>query len=88
MAHPYKQFNGSHFYYGIYYTCQAMFQLGGKYWEEWYPPLEALILANQRPEGYWPVERGSGQAGGPVYSTAMSVLALSVKYRYLPIYQR
>ena len=31
LRHSYRSFNGSHFYYCIYYTCQAMFQLGGKY---------------------------------------------------------
>ena len=88
LKHPYRSFNGSHFYYGIYYTSQAMFQLGGDYFRQWFIPLEKLILTHQKPDGSWPAEHGSGQGGGPVYATAMSVLALSVKYRYLPIYQR
>jgi hypothetical protein len=88
LRHPFTRFNGSHFYYGIYYTCQAMFQLGGKYWQQWFGPLEKLILANQNGDGSWPAEAGSAQGAGEIYATAMTVLALSVKYRYLPIYQR
>ncbi len=88
LKNPYRHFNGSHFYYGIYYSSQAMFQLGGRFWKQWFVPLERLVLANQKADGSWPSEHGSGQAAGPVYSTAMSVLALSIKYRYLPIYQR
>jgi len=88
LRRPLKRFNGSHFYYAIYYTAQAMFQLGGKYWERSFPPLERLILENQKNDGSWPAEAGSAQGAGPAYSTAMAVLALSVKYRYLPIYQR
>jgi len=63
-----------------------MFQMGGKYWEHFRPRLEALLLSIQRSDGSWPP---NGRVGaGPVYSTAMAVMGLSVKYHYLPIYQR
>ena len=84
MKNPPKWPDG-HFYYAVYYCSQGMFQMGGKYWEYYRPRLEALLLSLQRADGSWPV--GNARAG-PVYPTAMSVMALSVKYHYLPIYQR
>jgi hypothetical protein len=67
-----------------------MFQVGGKYWEFYRPRLEAILLGNQQADGSWRVGSADGAEtwGGPIYSTAMAVLALSVKYHYLPIYQR
>ena len=88
LKHPLAKFNGSHFFYAIYYCSQAMFQLGGKYWDNFYPNLRRLILANQLPNGSWPIEAGSAKGAGANYSTAMTVLALAVPYRCLPIYQR
>lgn len=76
-----------YFYYGVYYCSQGMFQLGGKYWGFYQPRLEALLLGLQESDGSWPSVR-SGEQAGPAYSTAMAVLALSVKYHYLPIYQK
>ena len=67
-----------------------MFQMGDKYWEYFRPRLEARLLVLQEDDGSWPMPpKGNAETrGGPVYGTAMSVLALSVKYHYLPIYQR
>ena len=39
----------------------------------------------QRSDGSW---AGNGQEHDPVYSTSLAILALSVRYHYLPIYQR
>ena len=77
------------FYYGVYYCSQAMFQLGGKYWDEWAPRMYDVLLTGQQKDGSWPPEmhRGANRAG-PVYSTAMAVLAMGVAYQQLPIYQR
>jgi hypothetical protein len=44
-----------------------------------------MMLKYQGKDGSWP--EASSRAG-PCYATAMSVLALSVSYRQLPIYQR
>jgi hypothetical protein len=78
-----------HFYYGIYYVSQAMFQLGGNYWESYRPKLHALLLRDAAPEasGGW-LRGGGGESYGSSYSTSMAILALTVEYRYLPIYQR
>jgi hypothetical protein len=83
----------AHFFYGIYYTSQAMFQIGDDFWKRYRPRLHGLLLQTNPPKG-----DGSWQAGGPAahddgrwgpnYCTAMAILALTVEYRYLPIYQR
>ena len=51
--------------------------------------LNAILLPKQRQNGSWePGSGGQEQAAGSVYSTSLAVLMLSVKYHYLPIYQR
>jgi len=85
-------FGFQHFFYGVYYTSQAMFQIGGKYWK-WYRDYLHWLLLNpdghpQQPGGFWTGVSGDDQVAGVNYSTAMAVLALTVEYRFLPIYQR
>ena len=69
-----------------------MFQVGGKPWEWYRDYLHWLLLDPQgnaqRPGGYWDGVSGDDQMAGVNYSTAMAVLALTVEYRFLPIYQR
>ncbi len=79
-----------HFFYGIYYTSQAMFQLGDNYWESYRPKLHDLLLKRipQRSNGAWIGFTADDAAFGPNYCTAMAILALTVEYRFLPIYQR
>ena len=74
-------------FYGLYYTAQGLFQIGGDEWKTFYPWLTATWLPKQRPDGSW-VNEHNGAEGNPVYATAMMVLALTVPYRQLPIYQR
>jgi hypothetical protein len=77
--------NDGYFFYGVYYSSQAMFQLGNNYWNFYRPQLHKVLFDNQQANGGW-----IGQSEGicPSYSTAMAVLALTVEYRFLPIYQR
>jgi len=86
--HKPGKFGGSHFYYGIYYASQGMFQLGGTYWQKWGKVLYEMMLKHQNKDGSWPAGAGSAARAGSCYSTAMAVLAMSVSYRQLPIYQR
>jgi hypothetical protein len=84
------QWKGPFFYYSVYYSTQAMFQLGGAYWEMWRPASQGILLERQKEDGSWPAppdETHEHQAG-PTYTTAMAVLSLTVDYRYLPIYRR
>jgi hypothetical protein len=73
-----------HFCYTVYHCSQAMFQLGKNYWGHYRPLLHKVLLDNQQDNGSW----AQGDGYGPSYATAMCVLALTVEYRFLPIYQR
>jgi len=77
----------SFFYYGVYYCTVGMFQVGGQHWDTINARMTGLLLPMQLPDGSWP-NQGRESAYGKVYSTSMTVLALAVEYRYLPIYQR
>jgi hypothetical protein len=86
LKHP-PRWGEVHFYYSVYYGSQAMFQLGGNYWTAYREKLHDALLTNQRDNGSW--AGGDSDGGyGPAYGTSMAVLALTVEYRYLPIYQR
>ena len=78
---------GDRYHYGAYYCSQAMFQLGGEYWRQFYPRLVRVLVANQNRDGSWGPESGSSR-WGVAYSTAMAVQALTVPYQLAPIYQR
>jgi hypothetical protein len=73
-----------HFFYAAYYCSQGMFQLGNNYWNHFRPRLHKVLFDYQLPNGGWVGNDGYG----PNYGTAMAVLALTVEYRLLPIYQR
>lgn len=80
------EFPSEHYWYGHYYACHAMYQVGGKDWEAYYEMIKKKFLAAQQSDGSW--SRPDGQSAGPVYQTAIAVLALSVPADYLPIFQR
>ena len=52
------------------------------------PHLHEALLRNQESSGAWVGTDPDSRTFGPNYCTAMAVLALTVEYRYLPIYQR
>jgi hypothetical protein len=84
LAHmPDRNDGGMKTYYAFYYCSQATFQLGSRYWETWAPRMYDSLLQTQQPNGAWP-----GGEVGETYNTAMSVLAMTVAYRQLPIYHR
>ncbi len=87
VAYLEKNFDSrEHFWYGHYYAAHAMHQVGGKEWRNWYERLVGKLLPLQQGDGSWSGDRG--ERVGPVYQTAIAVLALSVPMNYLPIYQR
>ncbi len=67
--------------YQRYYQAQALFQGNVDEWEKWNKLLVRQIKASQQPDGSI-----QGQFG--VVSTSLSLLALAVNYRFLPIYER
>jgi hypothetical protein len=87
-----RQFGGNRhdrYHYALFASCQAMYQLGGRYWQEFFPPTVATLLANQRPDGSWPadIHWHDGQFGN-AYTTALVVMALGAPNQLLPIFQR
>lgn len=75
-----------HAYYSLYYAAHGMYQLGGNEWETFAPVLYDTVLKMQLPDGSWPGAAGNEKL--PQYTTSMAILALSVSYCQLPIYQR
>ncbi len=76
------------FFYGTYYYAQGMYQRGGRYADRARNRVEDILLRYQSDAGYWSASSGQERGAGRVYSTSMALLSLSVKYHYLPIYQR
>ncbi|MDA0282153.1 MAG: terpene cyclase/mutase family protein [Planctomycetota bacterium] len=68
--------------YQRYYQAQALFQGDVDAWERWNKLLIRQLKTTQLPNGSFP-----GQHGDAV-STSMSLLALALNYRFLPIYER
>jgi hypothetical protein len=68
--------------YTRYYQSQALFQGDVAAWEKWNKQLVRQFKQTQQPDGSFP-----GQYG-PSLSTSMSLLALALNYRFLPIYER
>jgi hypothetical protein len=87
LRHP-PQWSSSYFFYEVYYCPVAMFQMGDKYFLPYNARLVPILLAHQQQDGSWLSDDGNDRTGGRNYCTAMAVLALTVEYRYLPIYQR
>jgi hypothetical protein len=77
-----------HFWYGHYYAAHAMHQVGGPAWEAWYKRLRETLLPMQAADGGWTRNNNDWEAVGPVYTTSIAVISLSVPAGYLPIFQR
>jgi len=68
--------------YGRYYQAQALFQGDVQAWEKWNKLLVKQLKGAQAADGSFP-----SQFGAPV-GTSLSLLALALNYRFLPIYER
>ncbi len=76
-----------HFYYGMYYYAQGMYQFGGENADHARKVVRETMFALQEKDGAWPMAHKARNVG-QVYSTSMALLSLSIHYHYLPIYQR
>ncbi len=74
--------NNSYPEYTRYYQAQALFQGDVEAWEKWNKLLVRQLKASQATDGSFPSQFGT-QVG-----TSMSLLALALNYRFLPIYER
>ena len=70
---------GSHPEYYRYYAAQALFQGDYESWQKWNRFTIRFFKDGQSPDGAF---------GSSSYQTAMSLLALALNYRFLPIYER
>ncbi len=70
-------------FYERYYKAQALFQADYESWEKWNRNTIQELRNMQDDDG----KIGKSQHG-PAYSTSMSLLALALNYRFLPIYER
>lgn len=77
------------YHYSLFNSCQAMYQMGGKYWEQFFPRTVKTLLANQQADGSWPAEShmNDGQFGNS-YTTSLVVLSLGAPNQFLPVFQR
>lgn len=86
-------------FYSTYYTTQAAYQAGSETWQAvwkvnstrllqlWKVQQSATAKPGKPGDGGWPAS-ANGQEPGRAFSTAMSVLSLTVPLRLLPAYQR
>jgi hypothetical protein len=96
LRHQFDQYNGTlpgarsdRYHYGLFNCCQAMYQLGGIYWERFYPSAVRAVLDNQQPDGSWPPESQYKDAAfGSTYTTSLVIIMLGASNQLLPIFQR
>lgn len=69
----------SYIEYFRYYMAQALFQGDYEAWQKWNSATVRALNESQS---------DNGSFGGNAYSTGMSLLALALNYRFLPIYER
>ena len=69
----------SHPHYFRYYMAQALFQGDYESWKKW----NAMTIRQLQAE-----QAADGSFGRGAYGTGMSLLALALNYRFLPIYER
>jgi hypothetical protein len=82
MQQPEQESQGSYLEYGRYYEAQALFQGNIEAWEKWNKQLIRKLKSSQHDDGSFPSQMGQS------YGTSMSLLALALNYRLLPIYER
>ncbi|MCZ6796134.1 MAG: terpene cyclase/mutase family protein [Planctomycetota bacterium] len=89
----YTELSNPFAYYAQYYCSQAMFQVGGRRWREYYPWIRGVLAKEQEDDGSWK----SGALAGfglvsmepsKVQTTSMALIVLQLPYRYLPIHER
>ena len=72
----------SYEFYNRYYKAQALFQGNFQAWSRWNQATIRVLKAKQAADGSFDASHGKA------YATAMSMLALALNYRFLPIYER
>jgi len=84
--------------YTMYYVAQALYQVGGRLWQDGYPLVRKALIDSQSRKGQgntmgaeshgaWGGRRVGGKSG-QMFATAVAVFALNIPNRYLPILQQ
>jgi hypothetical protein len=68
--------------YQYYYQAQALFQGDVESWKKWNKLLTRQLKQSQKADG------SIASQHGPAVGTSMSLLALALNFRFLPIYER
>ena len=72
--------------YTRYYRAQALFQADVEAWQQWNDRLVQELKGQRQADGS--VLAPAGPDGGPIAGTSLTLLALAVNLRFLPIYER
>lgn len=89
LRFPGTSYTSDRFHYGVFYCTQAAYQLGGKYWEQYFPSTMKLLLDSQQPDGGWDRETHHHETQfGRNYTTSLVLLAMGAPNQLLPIFQR
>src|SRR5438876_7812194 len=70
--------------YQRYYQAQALFQGDVEAWKKWNKMLIRQLKSEQQADGSFQGQHGGGIAA----STSLTLLALALNYRFLPVYER
>lgn len=81
-------YQSDRYHYGVFYCCLAMYQMGGRHWEEFFPPTADTLVRNQNGDGSWDAEGAHDGMYGRAYTTALVLLGLGAPNQLLPVYQR
>lgn len=81
-VHVTQDSTGHHYYTHLYFS-QALYQRGGKDWDDYYAKMSAWLLKQQKKDGSW-----EGDGVGAVYGTAIALIILQLPYALAPIFQR
>lgn len=73
----------SHHFYAHLYWSQALYQRGGRDWDEYHDAMRSWLLERQAKDGSW-----VGDGVGPVYGTAIALRILQLPLALVPIQQR
>jgi len=78
-----RNYRGRFYFYGQYYSAQAIHLAAPERWPDWYSFIANALAAKQAKDGSW-----SGEGEEKAECTAMAVLVLTIPNGYLPLYQR
>jgi hypothetical protein len=89
--------NGRRNVYGWYYQAEALHNMGGERWKEWFAVAQREIVENQQESGKeagsWHPTRPVGSVHewssvvGRLYVTVMCLLVLETPFRHAPLYE-